>query len=52
MPPDRKTAAPPAGCATAAETWFFKFTGPDALVGAEKAKFTAFLESIRFNKPE
>jgi hypothetical protein len=34
------------------ETWFFKFTGPEALVGAEKAKFTAFLESIRFNKPE
>jgi hypothetical protein len=34
------------------ETWFFKFTGPDALVGAEKAKFTAFLESIRFNTPE
>jgi len=34
------------------ETWFFKFTGPDALVGAEKAKFTAFLESIRFTKPE
>jgi len=34
------------------ETWFFKFTGPDALVGAEKAKFSAFLESIRFNKPE
>ena len=34
------------------ETWFFKFTGPDALVGAEKAKFTAFLESIRFTTPE
>jgi hypothetical protein len=34
------------------DTWFFKFTGPDALVAAEKAKFTAFLESIRFNKPE
>jgi hypothetical protein len=34
------------------ETWFFKFTGPDALVGAEKEKFTAFLESVRFNKPE
>ena len=34
------------------ETWFFKLTGPDALVGAEKAKFTAFLESVRFNKPE
>lgn len=35
-----------------ADTWFFKLTGPDALVGAEKAKFTAFLESVRFNKPE
>lgn len=34
------------------ETWFFKFTGTDALVCAHKAKFTAFLESIRFNKPE
>ena len=29
-------------------TWFFKFSGPAALVGAEKAKFSAFLESIRF----
>ena len=35
-----------------ADTWFFKFTGPDALVAAEKAKFTAFLESVRFTKPE
>lgn len=35
-----------------AETWFFKLTGPDALVGAEKAKFAAFLESVRFNQPE
>lgn len=35
-----------------ADTWFFKFTGPDALVGAEKAKFTAFLESVRFTQPE
>lgn len=35
-----------------AETWFFKLTGPDALVGAEKAKFAAFLESVRFNLPE
>jgi hypothetical protein len=35
-----------------ADTWFFKFTGPDALVGAEKAKFTAFLESVRFTHPE
>ncbi|MEO8616097.1 MAG: hypothetical protein ABI600_13215 [Luteolibacter sp.] len=34
------------------DTWFFKFTGPDALVAAEKAKFTAFLESVRFTKPE
>jgi hypothetical protein len=35
-----------------ADTWFFKFTGPDALVGAEKANFTSFIESIRFTKPE
>lgn len=35
-----------------ADTWFFKLTGPDALVAAEKAKFTAFLESVRFTKPE
>lgn len=35
-----------------AETWFFKLTGPDALVGAEKAKFATFLESVRFNQPE
>jgi hypothetical protein len=35
-----------------ADTWFFKFTGPDALVGAEREKFTGFLESIRFNTPE
>jgi hypothetical protein len=34
------------------EAWFFKLTGPDALLGAEKAKFTAFLESVRFTKPE
>lgn len=34
------------------DTWFFKLTGPDALVGSEKAKFTAFLESVRFTKPE
>ncbi|MEI6606670.1 MAG: hypothetical protein WCP35_15285 [Verrucomicrobiota bacterium] len=35
-----------------ADTWFFKFSGPAALVGAEKAKFTAFIESVRFTKPE
>ena len=34
------------------DTWFFKFTGPEALVGAEKARFTAFLESVRFTQPE
>jgi hypothetical protein len=34
------------------ETWFFKLTGPDALVAAELEKFTAFLESIRFTTPE
>jgi hypothetical protein len=35
-----------------ADTWFFKLTGADALIGAEKAKFTAFLESLRFTTPE
>ena len=35
-----------------ADTWFFKFSGPDALVAAEKTKFTAFIESLRFTKPE
>ncbi|MDP3850867.1 MAG: hypothetical protein Q8Q59_10210 [Luteolibacter sp.] len=36
----------------AGETWFFKFTGPDALVAAEKTKFMTFLKSIRFNTTE
>ena len=36
----------------AGESWFFKLTGPDAAIAAEKAKFTAFLESVRFTKPE
>lgn len=35
-----------------ADSWFFKLVGPDALVGAEKARFTAFLESVRFTLPE
>jgi hypothetical protein len=34
------------------DTWFFKFTGPDALLTAEKARFTTFLESLRFTQPE
>ena len=34
------------------DTWFFKLTGSNPLVGAQKARFTAFLESIRFNHPE
>ena len=34
------------------DTWFFKLTGPDSLVAAEKARFTAFLESVRFTPPE
>lgn len=28
-------------------TWFFKLTGPDALLGKEKANFIAFLESVK-----
>jgi hypothetical protein len=34
------------------DTWFFKLTGPDSLVAAEKSRFTAFLESVRFTQPE
>jgi len=33
-----------------ADTWFFKLTGPAALLGAEKEKFTAFLASVRFTE--
>ena len=29
-------------------SWFFKLTGPPTLVEQEKAKFTAFLQSVRF----
>jgi hypothetical protein len=35
-----------------ADTWFFKLTGPDALVEAELPTFKTFLESIRFTQPE
>lgn len=34
------------------DTWFFKLTGPDALVSAEKTRFVDFLRSVRFNPPE
>jgi hypothetical protein len=30
-------------------SWFFKLSGPDALVTAEKAKFTKFLGSVQFH---
>ncbi|MEY2509131.1 MAG: hypothetical protein QOH01_3460 [Verrucomicrobiota bacterium] len=29
-------------------TWFFKLTGPPAVVEEEKSKFAAFLQSVRF----
>jgi hypothetical protein len=29
-------------------TWFFKLTGPPAVVEQEKPKFAAFLQSVRF----
>jgi hypothetical protein len=32
----------------AGRAWFFKMSGPPALVEQEKTKFTAFLQSIRF----
>ncbi len=34
------------------DTWFFKLTGPEALLGAEKEKFTVFLGSVRFKEVE
>jgi len=34
------------------DTWFFKFSGPVEIVGAEMAGFTALLESIRFHTQE
>jgi len=30
-------------------TWFFKLTGSESLVGAEKDKFMKFLQSVQFN---
>lgn len=32
-------------------TWFFKLTGPDALVAKEKAAFMAFLDTIKPSAP-
>jgi len=31
------------------KSWFFKLTGPDALVTVEKGRFTKFLESVQFH---
>ena len=49
---DNPAATPPTrmlGAFTAHEgnTWFFKLTGPDALVAAEKSAFVAFLHTVR-----
>lgn len=33
-------------------SWFIKLGGPDTVVGAAKADFTRFVESIRFTQPE
>lgn len=33
-------------------TWFFKWTGPDAVLEAGQTEFQAFLESVRFNTTE
>ena len=33
------------------QTWFYKITGPSAVVTAEKGAFMGFLQSIRFPKP-
>ena len=33
-------------------TWFFKWTGPDAVIEAGKSGYLSFLQSVRFNTPE
>ena len=33
------------------QTWFYKMSGPSAVVTAEKGAFMEFLQSIRFPKP-
>jgi hypothetical protein len=33
------------------ETWFFKITGPTALIGEQKAAFRAFLKTIKATQP-
>lgn len=35
----------------AGSTWFFKLTGPDALVAKEKAAFMAFLDTVKPSAP-
>lgn len=35
----------------AGSTWFFKLTGPDALVAREKAAFLAFLQTVKPAQP-
>ena len=32
-------------------TWFFKLTGPDALVAGERDRFMAFLKTIKPSVP-
>lgn len=34
------------------QSWFFKLTGPDDLVGGQKENFIAFLKSVRFTASE
>jgi hypothetical protein len=29
-------------------TWFFKLTGPESVVGAERENFVKFLKSVKF----
>lgn len=47
--PDRQTSVLGAILRQREKTWFFKMTGPSALVGAQKDSFAKFLQSLRFN---
>jgi hypothetical protein len=33
-----------------ARTWFYKLVGPDAVVGAERERFEAFLKSVKYSE--
>jgi hypothetical protein len=46
--PGRTTRVLAAWRMAGGNTWFFKLSGPDALVGAEKDNFVKFIQSVQF----